>query len=167
MLNYLLTPVACHALAALLCLSGEDDPLEGLSPAQIVMFCEKYGIDPSDPLEVSQSVSRAVRADIHTYACWLTRGGGLKAHFFWLFGSCLLLGNTAMHSLRTAIKAVLGWLVTRSVLMPHLSPTPAFNSQALLCLRVYHACVVLCTQGLTPEEIDAYIAQQAASQEQE
>lgn len=39
-------------LLAVMC-SGEDDPLDGLSPAQIVLFCEKYGIDPTDPLEVS------------------------------------------------------------------------------------------------------------------
>lgn len=32
-------------------LEGDDDPLDGLTPAQIVLFCEKYGIDPSDPLE--------------------------------------------------------------------------------------------------------------------
>lgn len=32
-------------------LLGDDDPLEGLTPAQIVLFCEKYGIDPTDPLE--------------------------------------------------------------------------------------------------------------------
>jgi hypothetical protein len=36
--------------------AGEEDPLDGLSPAQIVLFCEKYGIDPTDPLEVSWPV---------------------------------------------------------------------------------------------------------------
>jgi hypothetical protein len=31
---------------------GTEDPFEGLTPKQIVMFCEKYNIDPTDPLEV-------------------------------------------------------------------------------------------------------------------
>lgn len=33
--------------------AGDSDPLDGLSPAQIVKFMEQHGIDPSDPLEVS------------------------------------------------------------------------------------------------------------------
>ncbi|KAF8070951.1 hypothetical protein HT031_001032 [Scenedesmus sp. PABB004] len=32
-------------------IDGESDPLEGLTPAGIVAFMEKHGIDPSDPLE--------------------------------------------------------------------------------------------------------------------
>jgi hypothetical protein len=31
---------------------GEADPLDGLSPAQIVKFMEIHKIDPQDPLEV-------------------------------------------------------------------------------------------------------------------
>eukprot|EP00879_Flechtneria_rotunda_P010071 GHRR01010529.1.p1 GENE.GHRR01010529.1~~GHRR01010529.1.p1 ORF type:complete len:227 (+),score=66.17 GHRR01010529.1:55-735(+) len=43
-----------HLRAALMgnnWIEGCSDPLEGLTPRQIVQFMEKHGIDPSDPLE--------------------------------------------------------------------------------------------------------------------
>lgn len=64
----------CALLVLGLSTTGDEDPLEGLTPAQIVMFCEKYGIDPTDPLEVRLTPPRALPASGQQPAATATAG---------------------------------------------------------------------------------------------
>jgi hypothetical protein len=55
-------PLPAAAAAA-----GESDPLEGLSPAQIVKFLEIHKIDPDDPLEVRPAREEFLRCSSNTF----------------------------------------------------------------------------------------------------
>lgn len=83
--------------------TGDDDPLEGLTPAQIVMFCEKYGIDPTDPLEVRPTPPRALPASGQQLAVTAT-AGHQAATRIWLGSVCMLRCSAAADALAWSVR---------------------------------------------------------------